>query len=149
VDDLNPQAIGYLFDVLIAAGAMDVFTQTVGMKKSRPGILITVICHPDQMDACEAILFRETSTLGIRRSNQQRHILQRDSQQVQTVYGTVRVKIAWDHDPENILNVQPEYEDCAQLARQHNLPWRDVHVQALHQWLIQQETVENSYRRSL
>ncbi len=146
IDDLNPQAIGYLFDALLATGALDVFTQAVGMKKSRPGILVTVICRPDQVEDCEAILFRETSTLGIRRSAQHRHILQREVQKVQTDYGTVRVKIAWDHDPDRILNVQPEYEDCAQLARQHNLPWREVHAQALHRWLSQQESAVGSDR---
>ncbi len=134
VDDLNPQAIGYLFDALLTAGALDVFTQAVGMKKSRPGVLITVICRPGQVDVCETLLFQETSTLGIRRYTQQRHILQRDWHTVQTDYGTVRVKVAWDNDPHQILNVQPEYDDCAQLARQHQIPWRDVHTQALRSW---------------
>jgi len=142
IDDLSPQAIGYVFEALFAAGAVDVFTQAIGMKKSRPGILLTVICHPQQLPNCEAILFRETSTLGIRRSTQQRAILQREIQFVETEYGVVRVKVAWIDDREQksdnanrlITNVQPEYEDCAELARQHNLSWREVHRLALHRW---------------
>ncbi|MBW4569135.1 MAG: nickel pincer cofactor biosynthesis protein LarC [Tolypothrix carrinoi HA7290-LM1] len=133
IDDLNPQAIGYVFEALFAAGAVDVFTQAIGMKKSRPGILLTVICHPENLLKCEAILFRETTTLGIRRSTQQRAILQREIQQVETQYGVVRVKVAW-MGKEVIANVQPEYEDCAELARKHNIPWREIQQMALHNW---------------
>ena len=68
IDDLTPQAISYVFEALFAAGALDVFTQSIGMKKSRPGILLSVICHPDNLLSCEAVLFRQTTTLGIRRS---------------------------------------------------------------------------------
>lgn len=139
VDDLNPQAIGYVFNALLAAGALDVFTQAVGMKKSRPGTLLTVICHPEQAAKCEAILFRETTTLGIRRSTQQRVILDRAIASVETAYGPVRVKIAWSGSGADraIANVQPEYEDCAQLAQQHDLPWREVHRLALQTWYEQ------------
>ncbi|HEY9858777.1 MAG TPA: nickel pincer cofactor biosynthesis protein LarC, partial [Candidatus Obscuribacterales bacterium] len=109
IDDLNPQAIGYAFNALLAAGALDVFTQAIAMKKSRPGVLLTVICHPEQVAACEAVIFRETSTLGIRRSTQQRHILAREIQQIQTDYGPIRIKVAWAGTEEQsaIANVQP------------------------------------------
>ncbi|MBD2436106.1 nickel pincer cofactor biosynthesis protein LarC [Nostoc sp. FACHB-110] len=136
IDDLNPQAIGYVFEALFAVGAVDVFTQAIGMKKSRPGILLTVICHPENLASCEAVLFRETTTLGIRRTTQQRAILQREIQQVETQYGTVRIKVAWQGEAaeKSITNVQPEYEDCAELARKHNLPWREIHRLALESW---------------
>ncbi|MBW4430364.1 MAG: nickel pincer cofactor biosynthesis protein LarC [Pelatocladus maniniholoensis HA4357-MV3] len=139
IDDLNPQAIGYLFEALFAAGAVDVFTQSIGMKKSRPGILLTVICPPENLLSCETILFRETTTLGIRRFQQQRAILQRDFQQVETEYGVVRVKVAWTGNANNrvINNVQPEYEDCAELARKHNIPWREIQRLALQNWHLQ------------
>lgn len=138
IDDLNPQAIGYVFEALFAAGAVDVFTQAIGMKKSRPGILLTVICHPENLLRCEAVLFRETTTLGIRRTTQQRAILQREIQQVETEYGKVRVKIAWKgQSPEKVIaNVQPEYEDCADLARKHNIPWREIQRLALQRWYL-------------
>lgn len=138
IDDLSPQAIGYVFEALFAAGALDVFTQPIGMKKSRPGILISAICYPDRLPSCEAVLFRETTTLGIRRYTQQRAILQREIQQVVTEYGAVRVKVAWTGTvgQKAIANVQPEYEDCVQLAQQHNLSWREVHRLVLHTWFV-------------
>lgn len=144
IDDLNPQAIGYVFEVLFAAGALDVFTQAIGMKKSRPGILLSVVCHPEQVAACEAVLFRETSTLGIRQSLQQRTILQREIQSVVTEYGPIRVKVAWSGSDRPTShtqpgNVQPEYEDCARIARQHQIPWREVHQLALRSWYQQQQ----------
>ncbi len=139
IDDLNPQAIGYVFEALFAAGALDVFTQAIAMKKSRPGILLTAICHPENLLSCEAVIFRETTTLGIRRSNQQRAILEREIQQVETEYGKVRVKVAWKgrSSEKVIANVQPEYEDCAELARKHNIPWREIHRLALQHWYLE------------
>lgn len=70
IDDLSPQVFGYLFEVLLNVGALDVFTQSVMMKKSRPGILLTVICPIDKINVCETIIFRETTTLGIRQTIQ-------------------------------------------------------------------------------
>jgi pyridinium-3,5-bisthiocarboxylic acid mononucleotide nickel chelatase len=132
IDDLSPQAIAYAFDALFDAGALDVFSQPIVMKKSRAGILLTVICYPEKQSACEAVLFRETTTLGIRRSTQERTILQREIQQVQTPLGEVRVKVAYNQG--SLTNVQPEYEDCAKLAKQHNKSWREVHRLALQTW---------------
>ncbi|MCC3636970.1 MAG: nickel pincer cofactor biosynthesis protein LarC [Microcoleus sp. PH2017_37_MFU_D_B] len=132
IDDLNPQAIGYVFDALFLAGALDVFTTPIVMKKSRLGVLLSVICHPEFQDACEAVMFRETTTLGIRRSTQQRTILDREIQKVQTEYGEVQIKVA--KSGETIVNVQPEYEDCAEIARLKNVSWREVHRLALQLW---------------
>lgn len=142
VDDLNPQAIGYLFEALFEVGALDVFTQPIGMKKSRPGILLTVICHPAQRSACETVLFRETSTLGIRHREQPRTLLERQLETVETEYGPVRVKVAWDepNGDRQVINVQPEYEDCAQIARSQQLPWRRIHQLVLQQWWTHQST---------
>lgn len=139
IDDLNPQAIGYLFDRLFAAGALDVFTQAIGMKKSRPGFLLTVICQPSDISLCEDILFQETTTIGIRHSLQQRTRLHREIQQVPTEYGLISVKVAWQNHQKTskiptITNIQPEYEDCAKIARDRNLPWREVQRIALQSW---------------
>lgn len=134
IDDLSPQAIGYVFEQLFQAGALDVFTQAIGMKKSRPGILLSVICHPQQVSACETVIFQETTTLGIRRTAQTRCILDRQFRTVQTPYGPVAVKIARAAHSNTIVNVQPEFEDCAQLARQHQRPWREIHQLALQSW---------------
>ena len=134
LDDLSPQAIGYTLDALLQAGALDVFTQAVGMKKSRPGILLTVICHPTDQATCEQIIFRETTTLGIRQTVQQRHILHRAMETIHTPYGAIRVKVARHGAEGAIINVQPEYEDCAQLAREMQQPWQEIHRLALQTW---------------
>jgi pyridinium-3,5-bisthiocarboxylic acid mononucleotide nickel chelatase len=136
IDDLNPQAIGFLYDTLFDVGALDVFTQAIGMKKSRPGILLTVICNLDQCDRIQDILFRETTTLGIRISTQERKTLKREMQIIETEFGVVNVKVAWQGEENNktITNIQPEYEDCAELARKHNIPWREIQRVSLQTW---------------
>ncbi|WP_309734901.1 nickel pincer cofactor biosynthesis protein LarC [Chamaesiphon sp. OTE_75_metabat_556] len=136
IDDLNPQAIGYIFDRLFAVGAVDVFTQPIGMKKSRSGILLTVICPVDRSPDCEQIIFKETSTLGIRRDRQTRSILPRSIQSVVTKYGAVRVKVARNNlvDDNSIVNIHPEYADCAAIAQLHQIPWREIHQLALMAW---------------
>ncbi|MGJ3246682.1 MAG: nickel pincer cofactor biosynthesis protein LarC [Elainellaceae cyanobacterium] len=139
IDDLNPQAIGYTFDCLFAVGALDVFTQAIGMKKSRPGISLTVICRPEAIARCEDILFRETTTLGIRRFQQERAALYRDIETVNTPHGSIRIKVARLTNEGNPVNVQPEYEDCARLAQHLQLPWREVHQMAVDCWHTQHE----------
>ena len=143
VDDLTPQAIGYVSDRLLQTGALDVFTQAIGMKKSRPGHLLTVIAYPDQVEHCETILFAETTTLGVRRQPQQRRRLGRSWQSVPTPWGAVTVKLAWNGKGQ-LLNAHPEYEDCARLAQAHQVPWQTVHRHALCQWQGSSITAENS-----
>jgi pyridinium-3,5-bisthiocarboxylic acid mononucleotide nickel chelatase len=136
IDDLNPQAIGYIFERLFAVGAMDVFTQPIGMKKSRSGILLTVICPVARAQDCEQIIFIETSTLGIRHELQTRSILPREMQSVITKYGAVRVKVARNNlvADDSIVNVHPEYDDCAAIAQEYQVAWREVHQLALMAW---------------
>ncbi|MBK4732674.1 nickel pincer cofactor biosynthesis protein LarC [Oxynema sp. CENA135] len=138
IDDLSPQAIAYTCDRLFDAGAVDVFTQAIGMKKSRAGILLTAICPRDRQTACETVIFRETTTLGIRRSLQVRSILNREFHQVSTKYGEIQIKVATDAAG-TVLNVHPEYEDCAQIARDRGLPWQEVHRSALEAWYARGE----------
>jgi len=134
VDDLSPQAIGYVYDRLFTAGALDVFVQPVMMKKSRPGHLLVAIADPPQADACEAVLLTETTTLGVRRTDQTRLRLHRKLVPLQLPWGTVRMKVAFWPDSDRPLKAHPEYEDCAAIAQQHQLPWREVHQLALAQW---------------
>ncbi len=136
IDDLNPQTIGYIFDRLFQAGAVDVFTQPIGMKKSRPGILLTVICPLDRVIECEQVIFKETTTIGIRRDRQVRSILPRSIALVTTKYGNVRVKVARNNlvEDDRIMNIQPEYEDCVLLAAQHQVPWKEVYQSVLTAW---------------
>lgn len=132
IDDLSPQVIAYTFELLFQAGAIDVFSQPITMKKSRLGVLLTVICYPEHRQVCEAILFRETTTLGIRHTLQNRSILKRDIQTVETQYGLVRVKVGFSG--KKITNVQPEYEDCAKLAKEYKVSWLEIHRLALQSW---------------
>lgn len=143
VDDLSPQAIGYLYDRLLAVGALDVFCQGVTMKKSRPGHHLTVIAHADTAAACEQVLFEETTTLGIRRLQQQRRRLERRLETVETALGPVRIKLGFDPSTGGLLNVHPEYEDCAAIARQRHLPWRTVHQQAIYCWQRRQAEAQS------
>jgi uncharacterized protein (TIGR00299 family) protein len=134
IDDLSPQAIAYTCELLLSQGARDVFTQSITMKKSRLGVLLTVICPLEKIADCEQIIFKETTTLGIRRTLQERRILEREINYIETHYGTVRVKIARGGPSQPILNVQPEYEDCVTIAQTHDIPWREVHRLALEAW---------------
>jgi pyridinium-3,5-bisthiocarboxylic acid mononucleotide nickel chelatase len=134
VDDLSGQVIGYVMDLLLAHGALDVFTQAIGMKKSRPAILITVICPCDRLEICEDILFQETTTLGIRRRFQERRIIPRQIVSIETKLGTARVKVA---DRDKSKTIQPEYEDCVKLAKIHQIPLSEVQaivLQAYQEW---------------
>ncbi len=137
IDDASPQAIAYASERLFEAGAVEVFSQAIAMKKSRLGTLLTVICPPEVANKCESILFRETTTLGVRRLTQMRTILHREIQTVQTEFGAVRVKVARRAAAAAVQNAQPEYEDCAQLARQSGVSWREVQRKALECWHAQ------------
>ncbi|TVP68511.1 MAG: nickel pincer cofactor biosynthesis protein LarC [Leptolyngbya sp. LCM1.Bin17] len=134
VDDMVPQTVGYLHERLFAAGAMDVFTQPVAMKKNRPGLLITVLCSPELEPLCTDILFQETPTLGVRRQEQQRTALRRDIRPISTPYGTVAIKLAYHPHTQALVNAHPEYEDCAKLARHHGIPWKTIYQTALSTW---------------
>ncbi len=136
IDDLTPQAIAYASEQLRQAGAMDVFTQGITMKKNRLGTLLTVICPLNLVETCEAIIFRETSTLGIRRQQQIRSILERRFESISTPYGKVKLKIGYRD--QTIFNVQPEYEDCAAIARQSGEPWQAIAQQVLQLWQASQ-----------
>ncbi|MEO0867124.1 MAG: nickel pincer cofactor biosynthesis protein LarC [Cyanobacteria bacterium J06642_11] len=131
LDDLTPQAIGYLYDGLFQAGALDVFTQAIGMKKNRPGILLTVICTSATLASCQSLLFNETTTLGIRHTLQQRQALYRTWHSVDTIYGEVAIKAGLATPTGPVVNLQPEYETCAQLARDQSIGWKRVQWAAI------------------
>ena len=113
VDDMSGEAVGYALERLMEAGALDAFWQSVGMKKSRPGLLLTVLCQPEDRQRMLELLFRLTSTLGIRESLCRRYILRREKGFAETPYGPVRVKQAQGYGVER---AKPEYEDLKNLA---------------------------------
>ncbi len=117
LDDMTGEDIAFAMEQLFAAGAHDVFTQPIGMKKSRPGILLSVICPTDEADRFAEVMMKHTTTLGIRRQDMERYVLQRETKTVITPYGEVRIKRA---SGMGVEREKPEYDDVAELARRHD-----------------------------
>ena len=133
IDDMNPQLFGSVMDQLYAAGALEVFFVPVQMKKSRPGTLVSVLVAPSGRDAIVDVLFRETTTIGVRFAEWHRECLAREIVLVETPYGAVSIKVARRHGA--VMNGQPEFDDCAARAREHGVATKDVHAAALKAWL--------------
>jgi uncharacterized protein (TIGR00299 family) protein len=129
IDDMNPQLFGPLMDGLLAAGAVDAFYTPVQMKKGRPGTLVTVIASPANRQALTDLLFRDSTTIGVRYEEMSRACLDRAVETVSTPYGDVRFKIARRDGRE--LNAAPEFDDCARLAAQHNVSIKTVQAAAV------------------
>ena len=132
VDDTPPQLLGPLLERLLGAGALDAYFTPVQMKKGRPGTLITAIAPPDAREAIEAILFRETTTLGVRRSAWERSALARETASVATAYGPIRVKIGRRRG--EVCNAWPEFDDCQRAAAEHGVAIKEVLAAALGAW---------------
>jgi uncharacterized protein (TIGR00299 family) protein len=124
IDDMNPQLFGVAMDRLYAAGAFDVFYVPVQMKKNRPGTLLTVIAPPERRTTLADIIFRETTTIGLRHHEVERECLRREVRNIETPVGAVRFKLAWRDG--RIVNAVPEFEDCARLATANNMSVKDV-----------------------
>jgi uncharacterized protein (TIGR00299 family) protein len=133
LDDLNPQVFGYVVDRLFEEGALDVFAVPVQMKKNRPGMLLTVLSKPEDAQELTKIIFTETSTLGVRRRDEQRQTLARKWITVGTRWGDVRLKVASMNG--TVTNYAPEYEDCRKIAAQHHVPLKSVMQEALQGYL--------------
>lgn len=118
LDDMTPEAIGFAMERLLEAGALDVYTLPAGMKKSRPGVLLTCMCRMDDREAMVKLLFTHTTTLGVRESECNRYTLERSQETVQTEYGPVRIKRSsgW-----GVQREKPEYDDMAALAKEHGV----------------------------
>lgn len=124
LDDVPGETIGYCVERLFASGALDVFTQSIQMKKNRPGALLSILCDESSRSALEQILFEETSTFGVRRHRVERTTLERKPITVETAYGPVQGKLGWS---DQIEVFSPEYEACARLAREKKVALRLVH----------------------
>ena len=129
IDDMNPQIFGVLRERLQDAGAVDVFYTPVQMKKNRPGTHVTVLAPPAHREAVCATLFRETSTIGLRYGEVTREVLAREIVPVPTGYGEIRCKVA--RHGAAVVNVAPEFEDCARAAREHRVSVKEVHAAAV------------------
>jgi uncharacterized protein (DUF111 family) len=133
IDDMNPQIYGVLMDALLAAGALDVYYTAVQMKKNRPGTLVTVMAPPERRAALSALVFRETTTLGVRYHDVEREVLARETVPVETPWGSVPVKVARLGGA--VANAAPEFDACAAIARAHGVAVKDVQAAAMKAWL--------------
>jgi pyridinium-3,5-bisthiocarboxylic acid mononucleotide nickel chelatase len=133
IDDMNPQIFGVLMEKLYAAGALEVFYSAVQMKKNRPGTLMTIVCRPDDRASMTEIVFRESTTIGIRHQEMSRECLDREMVTVTTTIGPVRFKVA--RRDGQVLNAQPEFEDLAKLSAERGIPVKEVQALAHKAWL--------------
>lgn len=133
VDDMNPQIFGPLMDQLYAAGAFEVFYAPVQMKKNRPGTLVTVVAAPAGRDRLNAVIFRETTTIGVRFHEVDRECLDREIVAVQTPLGEIRFKLARRSGA--LVNAAPEFDDCARIARERGLSVKNVQAAAMKAYL--------------
>lgn len=128
LDDVSGEIVGHCMGQLLEAGALDVYTTAIQMKKNRPAVKLTVLCEAGRIAALEAILFRETTALGVRRWANHRHKLQRREHRVHTKWGEVIGKVALLQDGSQRFS--PEYESCRQLAAEHGIPLQTVYLAA-------------------
>jgi uncharacterized protein (TIGR00299 family) protein len=135
LDDLNPQLIAYIVDLALAEGALDVFTTPVQMKKGRPGTVLTILAKPAQEERMRALLFNESSTLGIRIRYERRFVLPRRYVIVTTPWGEVRVKVGMLNGA--VSQYAPEFEDCRRIAAEHHVPLKAVMQEAIRLYLDQ------------
>jgi len=133
LDDLSPQVLAFAMERLLAEGALDVFSVPVQMKKSRPGALLTVLAKMEDANRLTKTIFAETTTLGVRRREEQRQTLSRRWETVDTTWGPVRIKIANMNG--TVSNYAPEYEDCRTLAEAQHVPLRTIMQEAIQQYL--------------
>jgi hypothetical protein len=133
IDDMNPQLFGPLMDRLYAAGALDVYYAAVQMKKNRPGTLVTVIASPDRRGAISAVLFSDTTTIGVRHREMLRERLDRQIRSIETPVGPIRFKVATRDG--RIVNASPEFEDCVKAAAERGLSIKEVQARAVKAWM--------------
>ncbi|MGB6691568.1 MAG: nickel pincer cofactor biosynthesis protein LarC [Terracidiphilus sp.] len=140
IDDSTPQLLAYASELLLAAGAWDVYRTGVQMKKGRTGVQLTVLCHPDKIAIMRDLLFHETSTIGLRWRLERKVALKREFVAVKTQWGQVRIKVArWFSGA--VTNASPEYEDCRAIAAEHSIPLKQVMQEAMRIYL---DSADNS-----
>lgn len=124
IDDMSPQVAGYLLDKLLEKGALDAFYTPAQMKKGRPGVLLTVLTNNEKKDGLLDVIFAESTTIGVRAAEVDRHCLERKAAKIKTPFGVVNVKLALRGG--RVVNIQPEYEDCKAAAEKKGVPLKTV-----------------------
>jgi uncharacterized protein (DUF111 family) len=133
IDDMNPQIFGLVMDRLYAAGALEVYFAPVQMKKNRPGTLLTILAKPEERQHLTGLVFRETTTIGVRYHEVMRERLDREIVEVPTPLGNIRFKVA--RLAGSVMNAAPEFEDCLRIASEKGLPVKDVQAEATKAYL--------------
>jgi uncharacterized protein (TIGR00299 family) protein len=133
VDDMTPQVFGYVMEQALQNGALDAFGTPVQMKKSRPGMLLTVLCRTEDSQRLTKLILAETTTLGVRMRRESRAALTRRHVSVSTKWGDIRMKLANLNG--SISNYAPEYEDCRQIAKEKKVPLKTVMQEAIKVYL--------------
>lgn len=133
IDDMSPQVFGYFFHKAMGAGALDVFTAPIYMKKNRPGVLLNVVCNPDKLGGMLRLVFRETTTLGVRVHSEGRATLQRMEVAVKIPQGDIRMKVAILG--QEVVNVMAEYEDCRRASESSGVPLKIIQARAMHEFM--------------
>ena len=128
IDDMSPQHIGYVFEKLLGAGALDAYITNIQMKKSRPAFKLTAIADAGKLQGVALAIFSETTAIGIRFYEANRFVLAREFKKVKTAYGELKVKIS--KGPDDLLNVSPEHDECVKVAREKGVPLRKVYEAA-------------------
>ena len=123
VDDMTAEELGFAMETILAAGALEVYTVPVGMKKSRPGTLLSVLCHEDEKEKLVRVIFQNTTTIGVREHSCSRYTLKRSFEKVQTPYGEVQKKISSGY---GVTREKYEYEDLARIAREQGMSLAEV-----------------------
>lgn len=123
IDDMTAEAIGYAMDTLLEAGAVDVYTQPIYMKKNRPATMLTVMCNEQDKEKMAELIFKHTTTIGIRKRLYERYVLDRRTEEVNTPYGTVRKKISEGY---GVKKEKYEYDDIAKIAKENDLTFDEV-----------------------
>jgi pyridinium-3,5-bisthiocarboxylic acid mononucleotide nickel chelatase len=129
LDDMTGEALSYALEQALAAGALDAWFTPIQMKKNRPGVILSVLCRPADAPGLRDLLLRETTTLGVRWQAFQRQVAERRTDQVSTPWGLVRRKLKLLAG--RVVSIKPEFDDCARLAREHDVPLQEVVAAAL------------------
>ena len=140
IDDMTPQVFGFVLEQLLEHGALDAYGLPVQMKKSRPGMLITVLARNEDAQLLAEIIFAETTTIGLRTREERRMTLEREFVTVETQWGNVRIKVARIHGEET--NAMPEFEDCRRIALEHRIALKRVMTEAMRAYMQQKEAAE-------
>lgn len=131
LDDTSPEVVGHCMERLLTEGALDVYAVPIHMKKSRTGVVLTVLCDPGRAEAMQRLLFAETTTFGVRQHNAARVKMSRRHVTVNTPFGDIRVKVG---ERNGVVTASPEFGDCRAAAQKHNVPLREVITAANAAW---------------